>query len=293
MNVNEYKLWTAIVTPFNEDLTVDYPSFKNLLNEQEAASNGILVLGSTGEALNIATETKKEIIDFTLEQKLKSPIMIGVGGHNFEQTKNWVEYLNTKTVDCLLMVTPIYAKPGDEGQYHWFKSLMDITTKPVMLYNVPGRTGTSLSLEAVKRLSHHKNYWSIKEASGSVEKFKEYLVASNNKPVYCGDDGLFPDFANNGSAGLVSVSSNVWPKETNKYVELCLNQSFDHKQLWEESANSLFIASNPVPAKALLEIENRISFNTMMPPLAASDLKDTVLIKQSNINIKNWYKEIS
>ncbi len=252
MNLNEYKLWTAIVTPFNEDLTVDFESFKNLLSEQNDANNGILVLGSTGEALNISLEVKKSIVEYTVKQSLNVPIMIGVGGHNLQDTKNWVEYLNNKEIDCILLVTPIYAKPGSIGQYNWFKTLMDQTVKPVMLYNVPGRTGTSLSLEAVSKLKDHKNFWSIKEASGSLEDFKNYLGASGNKPVYCGDDGLFPDFALNGSHGLISVSSNVWPKETHEYVRQCLTKEFDHRELWETAANSLFIASNPVPAKAIL-----------------------------------------
>jgi 4-hydroxy-tetrahydrodipicolinate synthase len=121
MNLNDYKLWTAIVTPLNEDLTVDFESFKNLLIEQNDANNGILVLGSTGEALNISLEIKKSIVEYTVEQRLNVPIMIGVGGHNLQDTKSWVEYLNNKDVDCILLVTPIYAKPGNIGQYNWFK----------------------------------------------------------------------------------------------------------------------------------------------------------------------------
>jgi len=291
MNLNDYKLWTAIVTPFNEDLTVDFQSFGNLLREQNEANNGILVLGSTGEALNITLEDRKKIIDFTLKLKLEAPIMIGVGGHNIVDTKSWVKYLNTKNIDCVLFVTPIYAKPGNIGQYNWFKTLMDLTNRPVMLYNVPERTGTSLSLEAVSKLKDHKNYWAIKEASGSVEHFKEYLKASDNKPVYCGDDGLFPDFALNGSHGLISVAANVWPKETHEYVSQCLNKNFDHKDLWQEAAKSLFIASNPVPTKSILAIEKRIKTNTMMPPLASADLEDIAPVDKANNNIKQWFKE--
>jgi 4-hydroxy-tetrahydrodipicolinate synthase len=291
MNLDDYKLWTAIITPFNEDLSIDYDSFKTLLNEQVEAKNGILVLGSTGEALNIGLDDRKKIIDFTLEQNLKSPVMIGVGGHNIVDTKLWVEYLNTKRIDCVLFVTPIYAKPGDTGQYNWFKTLMNLTNKPVMLYNVPGRSGIPLSLQAVSKLKDHKNYWGIKDASGCVEKFKEYLKASGNKPVYCGDDGLFADFALNGSQGLISVAGNVWPKATHEYVSQCLSKTFDHKDLWTDAANSLFIASNPVPAKALLSKENRIKKNTMMPPLASDDLQDFTPLEKANTNIKQWFKE--
>lgn len=291
MNLNDYKLWTALVTPFNTDLTVDYKSLKDLVNEQIEAQNGLLILGSTGEALNIGLEERKEIVEFVLNMKPNVPVMIGVGGHNLVETREWVQYLDKLSIDAYLMVTPLYAKPGAIGQYNWFKNLMDEISKPVMLYNVPGRTGTSLAIEAVTKLKDHKNYWAIKEASGSVEKFKEYLTASGNQPVYCGDDGLMPDFAINGSWGLVSVASNVWPKETHKYVDQCLAKTFDAKELWEKCANTLFIASNPVPAKAILKSQGRITHNTMMPPLAAEDLKDLSPVQEAHKKVTEWFKQ--
>lgn len=291
MELSNYKLWTALVTPFNTDLTVDFDSLKTLVQEQIDAQNGLLILGSTGEALNIGLEDRKKIVEYVLSLNPNLPIMIGVGGHNLNDTKAWVNYLETQNINAYLMVTPLYAKPGDEGQYQWFKVLMDEVSRPVMLYNVPGRTGISLSLSAVARLKDHKNYWAIKEASGSVEKFKEYLSTSDNKPVYCGDDGLMPDFANNGAAGLISVASNVWPSATHTYVKQCLNKTFDAKELWERAANSMFIASNPVPAKAFLQHQNRITNNTMMPPLSATDLNDLAPIKVANEKVNSWFTE--
>lgn len=291
MELTNQKLWTALVTPFHTDLSVDFESLKNLVQEQVDAKNGLLILGSTGEALNIGLEDKKKIVEYVISLKPNVPVMIGVGGHDLADTKAWTEYLEGQKIDAYLFVTPLYAKPGDKGQYQWFKTLMDSVNRPVMLYNVPGRTGTSLSLEAVSLLKDHKNYWAIKEASGSVEKFKEYLSSSGNKPVYCGDDGLFPDFANNGSTGLISVASNVWPKATHSYVDQCLNKSFDAKELWEKAANSMFIASNPVPAKALLQIRKRITNNTMIPPLSADDLIDYSPIELADERINNWFNE--
>ena len=291
MDLNNTKLWTALVTPFNDDLTVDFDSLKNLVQEQVESNNGLLILGSTGEALNIGLADRKKIVEYVLSLNPNVPVMIGVGGHNLADTKAWVHYLETLNINAYLMVTPLYAKPGDQGQYQWFKTLMDEVSKPVMLYNVPGRTGTSLSLEAVSKLKDHKNYWAIKEASGSVEKFKEYLATSGNKPVYCGDDGLMPDFALNGASGLVSVASNVWPAATHTYVDQCLAKSFDAKQLWEEAANSLFIASNPVPAKAILKAQNRIKNNIMMPPLSSDDLTDLSPVEAAHTNVTNWFNE--
>ena len=290
MKLNDYRLWTALITPFNEDLTVDYDSLKTILKEQESAKNGLLILGSTGEALNIDLETRKEIVRFVQEQNLKVPLMIGVGGHQFSATKAWVQWLETQPVDAYLMVTPIYAKPGDMGQYQWFKTLMDESTKPVMLYNVPGRAGKELSYRAVSMLSGHRNFWAIKEASGSELKFREYLRAANGAPVFCGDDGLMPDFALAGSHGLVSVASNTWPAETNLYVEQCINKKFDAKELWTNAANALFLASNPTPAKRILKNEGRITNDKMMPPLTQDDLSDDSILTESSNAARDWYK---
>lgn len=290
--MKDYTLWTALVTPFNRDLSVDYKSLEKLVREQEEANNGLLVLGSTGEALNIDLATRKKIVQFILELNPKVPVMVGVGGHQLEETKNWVNWLEQFNFAAYLMVTPLYAKPGDEGQYHWFKSLMDIASKPVMLYNVPGRTGKDLSFSAVERLKNHRNFWAIKEASGSVETFKKYRQACDNQQVFCGDDGLYPAFANAGSCGLVSVASNVWPRETHEYVTRCLNKTFDAKALWERAANSLFSASNPIPAKRLLWEEKRISNKTMMPPLHAQDLDSSDGVVNASKNIRDWYQSL-
>ncbi len=291
MNLNDYNLWTALVTPLTPGLQVDYPSLKKLIKEQQDAKNGLLILGSTGEALNLTLEDKKNIVEFTLEYNPKVPVMVGVGAHQLKEQIEWVKWLETKNIHAYLMCTPIYAKPGDHGQYEWFKVLMDSVTKPVMLYNVPGRAGKELSFEAVRNLNTHPNFWAIKEASGSVEKMKKYLASAGAGKVYCGDDGLFPSFAAAGASGLVSVAGNTWPIETNKYVELTLSNKLGNDHPWAEASDSLFCASNPVPAKALLCIENRIAHDTMMPPLSTRDLRDPGLLIRSTEQIRNWYKQ--
>jgi len=291
MQLNNYPLWTALITPFKPGLSVDFDSLKNIIKEQDDAGNGHLVLGSTGEALNIDLETRKSIVEFVIGLSPKSPIMVGVGGHQLSDQVEWIKWLETKKIDAYLMVTPIYSKPGDEGQYLWFKTLMDKVSRPVMLYNVPSRAGKELSFSAVKKLASHKNYWGIKEASGSAKIMKKYLDASGGKPVYCGDDGLLFDFVQNGSCGLISVASNTWPSETHLYVKQCLNKTFDAKEMWAKAANSLFIASNPIPAKALLCHEKRIAHDTMMPPLYRGDLTNMNLLVQSTANIRSWYKD--
>ena len=289
MKVQDYALWTAVVTPFTNDGAVDFESLTKVVNQQIEAKNGLLILGSTAEALNLTLEMKKSIIEHVVNMKPAAPIMVGVGGHLQVECLDWVNYLNTLKIDAFLMVTPLYAKPGPKGQYEWFKTLMDAATKPVMLYNVPGRTAIPMSTEAVSRLSSHKNFWAIKEASGSVEKFKEYLKAAAGKPVYCGDDALMPDFANAGSAGLVSVASNAWPKETNLYVQQCLKKTFDAKELWTKASNSLFVASNPVPVKRLMAERGTIRTAKMMAPLHQDDMVSAAPVMEAQTAVESWY----
>jgi len=288
-NVKDFALWTALVTPLKTDGLVDLESLTTLVKQQDAAKNGLLILGSTAEALNLTLKNKKAIIEHVINLKPSSPIMVGVGGHLQEECLEWIAYLETLSIHAYLFVTPLYAKPGPEGQYEWFKTLMDKVTKPVMLYNVPGRTAVPMSTEAVARLKDHKNYWAIKEASGSVEKFKEFLKASGNKPVYCGDDALLSDFVAAGSCGLISVASNAWPKETHLYVQQCLNKTFDAKELWTKASNSLFVTSNPVPVKRLLAERGDIASSRMAPPLSALDMKSAAPVLDADKEVKRWF----
>lgn len=292
MNVTNYALWTAVVTPLLPNGSSDLESLTRIVNEQVEAGNGLLILGSTGEALNLNLKTRKQIIEHVVNMKPASPIMVGVGGNLLEEQKEWIQYLEGLNVHAYLLVTPHYAKPGPIGQYNWFKALMDTSTRPCMLYNVPGRTAVAMSTDAVKRLNTHPNFWAIKEASGSVEKFKEYLSAAGGKQVYCGDDALMPEFAQAGSAGLVSVASNAWPKQTNLYVKQCLNKTFDAKELWTNASNSLFVVSNPVPVKRLMAEKGTIKTAQMMAPLSHEDMISAEPVLTADAAVNRWFQEM-
>ena len=293
MNLNDTKLWTAVITPMLDNGDVDYSSLESILNTQNDAKNGILILGSTGEALNLDEDESRKILEFTCDHKKSVPLMCGVGGINLKSTKKWVEYLNSLTIDCYLLVTPLYAKPGDEGQYEWFKELLDLSKKPCMLYNVPSRTGKDMSLLACEKLVDHKNFWSIKEASGSVQKFESYVKAAKNQRVYSGDDALLPEFSEVGAKGLVSVAANVWPKQTNLYVEKCLDGTLgkndEDTKLWKDATESLFVASNPIPVKWLMSELKQIRSAVLRPPLTLNDMTSKEVVMRAHENIQNWF----
>ena len=292
MNLSNYPLWTAVVTPMQNDGAVDFESLTRVVNDQVSAHNGLLILGSTAEALNLNLKTRKAIIEHVVNMKTDAPIMVGVGGNLLEEQKEWIQYLEGLNVHAYLLVTPHYAKPGPKGQFEWFKALMDTSSRPCMLYNVPGRTAVPMSTEAVTRLNGHRNFWAIKEASGSVDKFREYLAAAGGKPVFCGDDALMPDFALAGSLGLVSVASNAWPRETHLYVEQCLKKTFDAKELWTKASNSLFIASNPVPVKRLMFERGVIKTPKMAAPLSDEDMASATPVLEAHDAVTNWFKGV-
>lgn len=296
--LNQTRLWTAVITPLNQQGQVDLKSFENLLREQEEAKNGVVILGSTGEALNLGLEEKKEIVNFADKLRLSTPVMIGVGGHHLESTLEWVNFLESKkNLNAYLLVTPLYAKPGTEGQYHWFKALLDQSTRPCMLYNVPGRTGVSMSPQACHRLANHPNFWSIKEASGSVEKFKEYreITKATGQLLFSGDDAMTPEFAPHGCFGLVSVASNVWPNATHLYVNLATSGKLtkEEKVLWEQATQALFSASNPIPTKAILFSQGRIQSALLRAPLHIEDLREMGVLHQADQKISNWFEKKS
>lgn len=290
--MEQFPLWTAIVTPMNTDGSVDYESFELLLRKQEEAGNGVLVLGSTGEGLNLNEEEKRGIVQFTKGLDLDVPVMVGIGGFDLSAQVDFIHWLNEIEPDALLLVTPLYAKPGAEGQFEWFSELMAETELPCMLYNVPSRTGVKMHPSVPARLSKEfDNLMGVKEASGSVEEFKAFRREAPDVKFYSGDDGMTPAFTKEGGVGLVSVASNVWPKATRKYVDLCLaDETEDLFPLWKNATDALFKAPNPVPVKTLLHKKRWITNDTVRLPLSLSDISEEVeneLLEQDK-NIAEW-----
>lgn len=287
--MEKYPLWTAIVTPMNENGSVDYRSFERILRKQEEAGNGVLVLGSTGEGLNLNEEEKREIVEFTKDLNLSVPMMVGIGGFNLPAQVDFIHFCNEIQPDVLLLVTPLYAKPGAEGQFEWFSELMAETEIPCMLYNVPSRTGVKLHPSVPGRLNvEFDHLFGVKEASGSVEEFKAFRTEAPDVKFYSGDDGLTNAFAKEGAIGLVSVASNVWPKETHKYTELCLKEETNTLfPLWKNATDALFKAPNPVPVKVLLNHKGWIDTDTVRLPLSLGDITEA-----QEQELLKWDKEI-
>ena len=289
-NLDDYALWTALVTPFDQQGNVDYDTLTTLVSEQEAAHNGILLLGSTGEGLALTLKEQQAIVEHVCQLKPSVPLMVAVGGSNLAQQKEWVSYCNQLPIHSFLLGSPLYAKPGAVGQTLWYESLLNESAHPCMLYNVPGRSGVSIPIETIENLKAHPKLWALKEASGNITQFEAYRQAAPNLALYSGDDALMPYFAQAGAKGLVSVAANAWPKQTHEFVKRSL--SGQHPNLfaqWTRAINSLFTVANPIPVKVLMHQQGRLSRPLLRPPLTHLELTQTDCITTANDTILSWH----
>jgi len=282
-------LWTAIITPFEElGNNIDFKSLELFLRFQEAADNGVILFGSTGEGLSLSYEEKKKILKFAINLKLKIPLMVGVPSYNLNIALEWIKYCNEFPLTGYLITTPIYTKPGIIGQTKWLEQLLINSKHDCMFYNIPSRAGIKLHPEAVKNLSANEKFVAIKDSSGTIESLIEYKTAAPNIAIYCGDDYMMPAMAAESAHGLISVASNVWPTATNRYVKMCLNGVNLDIGLWSKACESLFAASNPIPVKKLLYQLGLISSPFVRLPLCTDDLESISELIAAHESIINW-----
>lgn len=267
------RLWTALVTPMHADGRIDFQSLSALLKAQDQAGNGVVLLGSTGEGANLTARERLDVLEHACSLGLGLPLLAGVGGIELHTQRDWLMLCEDLPVSGYLMVTPLYAKPGADGQRRWFETLMDAVRRPCMLYNVPSRTGVQLATGALEALHTHPNCWAVKEASGDPSRFAAWREQFPDLAWYSGDDALFGEHARLGAAGLVSVASNIWPQAVAEWVARCMAGDTELPgALLKSVAEPLFLAANPVPAKALMRELGQIESDSVRLPLSRADL---------------------
>ncbi len=280
-SVNELQkipIWTALITPFFEDGRINFETLEQLVMTQSKAGNGLLLLGSTGEGLNITLEHKKAVISFCTRLNIEVPIMAGLGGFLLEEQLHFMHYCDGEGIDAFLLVAPIYAKPKKEGQLAWFSHLMKATKTPCMLYNVPSRTGTHMDPEVPAHIfTTFPHYLGLKEASGNLDHVRAFKAAAPKGPLYCGDDNLIKEFVALGAIGHVSVASNVWPEKTRHYWKLCTLDSSKLLKEWVPIVDTLFHAPSPIPAKVIMQYKGQIPSAHVRLPLDINDLQPETL----------------
>lgn len=273
-------LGIALITPFTADGQVDYDSLKSIINYQiENGADFFCILATTGETPCLTQEEKRKIKQTIVETVAgRTPILMGCGGNNTAAVIEEIKTSDWSGIDGLLSVCPYYNKPSQEGLYQHFKAIAASTTLPIVLYNVPGRTGINLQAATTCRLAADcDNIVAIKEASGSLEQIDDII---KNKPadfdVISGDDALtFPMIAC-GAVGVISVIGNALPKEFSRMIRLEFNGEYEparkihHK--FTELYKLLFVDGNPAGVKALLSEMGMIQ-NVLRLPLVPTRIQ--------------------
>jgi 4-hydroxy-tetrahydrodipicolinate synthase len=264
----------AIVTPFKNDMSIDFKSFGHVVDHViNGGVNYIVVMGTTGESVTLTKDEKKAIICYILEAiDNRVPLVVGIGGNNTQEVINQVRGLDLKGVDAILSVSPYYNKPTQRGIFQHFKQIATYSPVPVIIYNVPGRTGSNVTADTTLQLAHEcENIAGVKEASGNFEQIMRIIKDKpENFNVISGDDlNTLPIIAA-GGAGVISVLANAFPAEWSEMVNQCLKSNFKSAREIQfrflEMVELLFIDGSPSGVKAMLNVLN-LCQNTVRLPL--------------------------
>ncbi len=248
--------YTALVTPFQKDGSVNFEKLKELVNWQiENGTDGLVALGTTGESSTMSHEEDDQVAECILETvNGRIPVIVGAGSNSTQtQMEKSIKYARMGA-DAVLLITPYYVKANDEGMYHHFADVADAIDKPVILYNVPGRTGCSISPACCARLAKHPNIAGIKEASGNISyAAKIARLVSDDFVMFSGNDDMIVPILSLGGSGVISVLANICPRETHEMVASYLRGDVEQARLLQlrylELIDALFCEVNPIPVK--------------------------------------------
>lgn len=269
-DINLRGMGVALITPFKEDGSVDYEALDRLVDYQlQNGTDYFVVLGTTAETPTLTEEEKKKIIELVVTKvRGRIPIVLGVSGNCTRAVVDNLKNGNFEGIDAILSVVPYYNKPSQEGIYQHYKAIAEATELPVILYNVPGRTGVNMTAETTLRIAREfKNVIAVKEASGNITQMDDII---KNKPenfsVISGDDGITFPLITLGAVGVISVIGNAFPREFSRMVRLALAGDYDSARTihhrFTELFSLLFVDGNPAGVKSMLNmmgfIENRL-----------------------------------
>lgn len=264
----------ALVTPFHKQKNVDFTALGNIIENVITKGVDYLVcLGTTAETATLSEQEQMAVLDYTIDAvNGRVPIVLGLGGNNTTEIVDRISKNEFNGVSALLSVTPYYNKPSQKGIYEHFRSIAEVSSIPIILYNVPGRTSSNISAETCLQLANEfPNIVGIKEASGNLEQCMEIISKKpKNFQVISGEDALTLPLISMGMSGVISVTANAFPKEVSSMVNLCLKGDFKkardiHYKLLPFT-NAIFEEGNPSGVKAALEIM-KISQNHLRLPL--------------------------
>ena len=269
---------TALVTPFKEG-KVDEIALKNLIDFQIAEGiDGIIPCGSTGEAATLSFEEHERVMALTAQWvRGRVPVIPGTGSNSTKETIELTEMAKKAGCDMALVVAPYYNKPTQEGMFRHFSAVAEAVGLPLVLYNMPGRTGVNMLPELVARLAQVRNIVAIKEASGSVQQVAEiYRLTKGAFPILSGDDNLFLPMMAVGATGVISVLSNIMPRRVKELGQAFMVESDFKRALAIHTEllplfNGIFVETNPIPIKQILALAGMMESELRLPLTPLSD----------------------
>lgn len=274
----------AIITPMNADGSINYQGLGDLIENQIAnGTDAIIICGTTGEASTMTDEEHLECIRFAVEKTAgRIPVIAGTGSNDTRYAIELSKEAEAVGVDGLLLVTPYYNKTTQRGLIAHFTAIADAVNVPIILYNIPGRTGVNMEVATVKELAEHRNIAAIKEASGNISYAAKLIAAcGDNIDVYSGNDDMVVPLVSLGGKGVISVASHVIPKQMHDMVQYCLDNNFAEATKLQieylDLINSLFIEVNPIPVKEALNMMGVNVGPCRMPLYEMSDEHKAVL----------------
>jgi 4-hydroxy-tetrahydrodipicolinate synthase len=268
----------ALITPFNEDKSVDYSALERLVEDQiSGGTDYLVVLGTTGETPALSENEKKEIVRFVIEKNAgRLKIVVGMGGNNTSALVQSIKNTDFNGIDAILSVTPYYSKPTQEGLFQHFKMVVESSPVPVILYNVPGRTGVNMDADTTLRIAQlSEKVAGIKEASGDLGQFAKIISSAPEYfKVISGDDSLTLPSIAIGSIGIISVIANALPKELSELTHTALQGKMElagqlHIQM-AEMLKLIFKEGSPGGVKALMEMMGKAKNQLRLPLVPVS-----------------------
>lgn len=284
----------ALITPFKEDGSVDYQALMRLVDYQvQNGTDFLCVLGTTAETPTLTKDERTKITRMVIERvNARLPILLGVGSNCTQTVIDMLQHDDFTGVDAVLSMVPYYNKPSQEGIYQHYKAISESTDLPIVLYNVPGRTGVNMAADTTLRLANDfKNIVAVKEASGNIAQMDDII---KNKPdtfnVISGDDAITFPLLTLGAVGVISVIGNAFPREFSRMVRLALAGDFEHAlpihHKFAELFKLLFVDGNPAGVKAMMNamglIENKLRL-PLVPTRITTFEKMRAILEQLSI----------
>lgn len=291
MSHNNYKSfsgsWPALITPMTEQGEVDYEDLRKLVDwHVNSGTTGLVILGTTAETATLSEAEQLQILETVIAHNNKRlPLIVGNGSNATQKTIDITKKLDHLAIDGYLTVTPYYNKPTQKGMIAHFKAIAAATNKPIILYNVPGRTCVDLANESIIELAKVDNIIGIKDASADVSRVQIIKQACPEFLLFSGDDGSSQRYLELGGDGVISVTANVEPKLVADMVKASLDNDLDTAQQIDSKLaplhKELFIEPNPVPAKWALQHKAMIKSDVVRLPLLTMEPNNKLVVEQA------------